>query len=419
MNHLSGFSRSLRKLVKNDGGDMVLMHALSVVPMLLAVGASLDYSRYSAAQTHIQAAVDSAALSAAAMPPQTTDAARIAVAEASLENNLAHGSAAGLPLETSFTIVNKHFEMSASVEVPSSLMQLTGVSSLVAEGAAEANMAGSSKAEIAMVLDYSTSMNDTSGGSVKYVAMRKAASKLVNDLAASNPQGVKFGLVPFSHKVSTSLPGNFVMGGGSGTWTGCTGDRPYPANLTSATPTLNNNTKWNQSVPARSGFTCSGFSSRSLVVKPLTNNFTAVTSQLGVMQPYGYTHIALGAEFGYHLLTNNAPFTDAVPASDHATRKFMIVLTDGMQTEPGFGSGGTRSVAQGEQNLEDLCETVKADGITIITVAFDMNDTGTRQRLQACASGVGNFFIADDATDLSQAFETIKTAIATDIYLSK
>lgn len=419
MNHLSRLSRSLRKFVKNENGDMVLMHALSVVPMLLAVGASLDYARFSSVQTHIQAAVDSAALSAAAMGPQTTDADRIATAKSSLANNLAQGAAAGLSIDSDFSVINKHFEMSASVDVPSSLMQLTGISSLTARGNAEVNMAGSSKAEIAMVLDYSTSMNETSGGSVKYVAMRRAASKLVNDLAASNPQGVKFGLVPFSHKVSTSLAGNFVMGGGSGTWTGCTGDRPYPANLGSATPTLNNNTKWNQSVPARSGFTCSGFASRSLVVRPLTNNFTAVTSQLGVMQPYGYTHIALGAEFGYHLLADNAPFTEAAPRSDHATKKFMVILTDGMQTEPAFGSGGTRSVAKGEDNLESICETVKADGITILTVAFDMNDTGTRQRLQNCASGPGNFFIADDATDLSLAFDTIKTAIATDIYLSK
>ncbi len=38
------------------------------------------------------------------------------------------------------------------------------------------------KAEVALVLDYSGSMTEISGGQVKYVAMKNAAKKLITDL---------------------------------------------------------------------------------------------------------------------------------------------------------------------------------------------------------------------------------------------
>ena len=53
---------------------------------------------------------------------------------------------------------------------------------------------------------------------------------------------------------------------------------------------------------------CSGYSSNNLVMKPLTNDFTYLKSRLDMMTPYAWTHIALGVEFGFHMLSDNAPF---------------------------------------------------------------------------------------------------------------
>ena len=44
------------------------------------------------------------------------------------------------------------------------------------------------------------------------------------------------------------------------------------------------------------------------------------------------------------------------------TQKFMVVLTDGAQTEPAFGPGSTRTVAQGEANLESPLHLRKGQG---------------------------------------------------------
>jgi von Willebrand factor type A domain len=288
---------------------------------------------------------------------------------------------------------------------------------------AEVAVPADKKAEIALVLDYSGSMNDSIAGGVKYVAMRNAAKDLISDLEAANPDKVKFALVPFSHHVYGTFSKAHILGqSGSGFWTGCTQDRKYPYNLTDATPiSSNDNTKWGQpQAPVHASSGCSGYSSHNLVMKPLTDNFTALKSQLDLMTPYAWTHIALGVEFGFQMLTENDTFADTADYDDDETEKFMVVLTDGTQTEPAFGPGSTRTVAQGESNLEALCTNAKAKGITMITIAYDLDDTTTRNRLKNCATDpVSNFFVATDTAAVASAFNNIKTIITAQVFISK
>jgi hypothetical protein len=66
-----------------------------------------------------------------------------------------------------------------------------------------------------------------------------------------------------------------------------------------------------------------------------------------------------------------------VSYDDEETQKFMVVLTDGAQTEPAFGPGGARTVSQGESNLEAFCTNAKTARITMITIAYDLGDNAT------------------------------------------
>ena len=401
---------------RNTAGNTAILFALAVVPIFLAVGASVDFARYYATQTQLQAALDAGALAGAAMLTGT-DGERKATALAAFKSNLS-GEAEG---DATFTIVDGKFVAEASAEMNTSFMVLAGINAMDLAASAEVGMASNKKAEVALVLDYSGSMGEVSGTKVKYIAMRNAAKLLVDDLSAANPDKVKFGLVPFSHHVYTTLPSAYVLGAAGANWTGCTQDRQFPHNRKDSTPTAANKTKWGQPMaPEHAAWGCAGYVSNNLVMKPLTDDFASLNSQLNAMKPYAWTHIALGVEFGYHLLSPNAPFSEGVSYSNTDTRKFMIVLTDGMQTEPAFGPGTTRTVAQGESNLEDLCTNAKADGITIITLAFDLDDTTTRQRLKNCSTNPAtDFFVATDDTDLMAAFESIKLAISSEIFLSK
>jgi Flp pilus assembly protein TadG len=419
---MNRLTQTWKRFAANQKGNAGIIFGLAAIPILAAGGAGMDYGRYVAAKTHLQAALDTAALAAAA-PDIKTNALRIAAGEDMFEANVADGVVASLPHTGTIKINANKAVATGTVEVDTRFMAFAGVSKLEATVTAEVDIAKEKKAEIALVLDYSGSMGESITGGVKYEIMKDAAKNLIDDLSIAASSKVKFALVPFSHHVYTTLDGSYVVGATPSTpWTGCTQDRPFPQNRVATTPLVANNaTKWGQpQAPEHLAWGCSGYVSNKLSTVDLTDKFTTLTNKLDVMKPYAWTHIALGVEFGYHMLTPNAPYTKGAPMKDGETEKFMVVLTDGMQTEPGFGPGSTRTVAQGEENLEVLCDNAKKDGITIITMAFDLDDSDTRKRLQACATDPDkHFFIANSAADLAGAFEAVKAAVTAQVYLSK
>ncbi len=415
----------LQSLMKRFGicqkGSIAVFCAISAVPVLIAAGSAIDYIRYLNIRTELQAALDSAALAAASTPDATT-AERRSLAEATFALNLQNAGLASADITRDFEIADETVVATADMDMATSLMKLAGFESLKLSLAAEVAVPADKMAEIALVLDYSGSMNESIAGGVKYVAMKNAAKNLISDLEVANPAKVKFALVPFSHHVYGTFDKAYIRGQtGSGTWTGCTQDRKYPYNLTDATPTADNNTKWGQpQAPVHASSGCSGYVSNNLVMKPLTNNFSDLKSRLDMMTPYAWTHIALGVEFGFHMLSDNAPFSEGVSYDDAETEKFMVVLTDGAQTEPAFGPGTTRNVAQGAANLETLCTNAKAKGITVITIAYDLDDNATTNRLKNCASDPNqNFFVATNTAAVASAFENIKSIITAQVFISK
>jgi Flp pilus assembly protein TadG len=405
-----------------QGGAIAVLYAISAIPIFVAAGSAVDYIRYVAGTTELQAALDAAALAAAATP-DATDEERLALAEATFVMNLEDSNLSAGAITRSFEIEDDTVVAAADMDMSTSLMKFAGFQSMKLSIGAEIAVPGNKKAEIALVLDYSGSMNETIAGGVKYVAMRNAAKDLISDLEAANPDKVEFALVPFSHHVFGTFRKSDILGqSGLGNWTGCTQDRKYPYNLNDTEPTSANSTKWGQAqAPVHISSGCSGYPSNNLVMKPLNNDFSDLKSRLDIMTPYAWTHIALGVEFGLQMLSDNQVFDDdAASYDDDETKKFMVVLTDGYQTEPAFGPGSTRTVAQGEANLEALCTNAKAKGITMITIAYDLDDNATSNRLKNCATDPNtNFFVATDTAAVASAFDNIKTIITAQVFISK
>jgi Flp pilus assembly protein TadG len=411
---------SLKQFARDQAGTTAITFALSIVPMLLAGGAAIDYIRYSDTETKLQAALDSGALAVAASSNLSTSQ-RVKLGTDTAISNLKASGIDGNDADLKFMVNGKAVKASAYLALPSAFMQLAGLSKMSIAVETEISLPDKKSAEVALVLDYSGSMEEVSGGQVKYVAMKNAAKKLVSDLEAANPKKIKIGLVPFSHHVWTTMPEKYIVGKtGTGTWTGCTQDRRYPFNLTDATPTVDDTTKWGQpQAKAHLSDGCGAYVPNGLKVAPLTDNFSAIRSQLDAMRPYAWTHIALGAEFGYHLLSPNEPFSGGAEYSNKTVKKIMVLLTDGRQTEPAFGDG-VRNVGQGESNLTAICTNAKAKGITIITIAFDLQDKETRKRLSDCSTDPDkHFFVAEDSAEVASAFEDIKTQITAQVYISR
>jgi Flp pilus assembly protein TadG len=420
------FAKSLKSYVSQQDGNVAILFALSVVPMFLAAGAAIDFARFSAAQNEVQSALDAASLAAASAPAGSSTAQRISIGNETFKANMVGGVAGNLGITASFTVQKEAVVAKANGSLPMSLMKVGGLNAVDIGVETEVNIVSSRKAEIALVLDYSGSMNDPVKGGQKYVLMSAAAKKLVNDLATMDKDKVKVGLVPFSQYVHTTLPRNFVAVAGTGAWTGCTQDRGAPFNLTSDEPDGSADAKWAQPLNTEhASYTCSGFAAKSLKIVPLTNDFDRVTSQLSSMRPYGYTHISLGMEFGYHLVSKSAPYTEGVEFGDKDTDKYIVLLTDGSQTENAKGPGGIRSVPQGGKNLAGICANAKASGVTVITMAFDLTDDdpskaeATKARLRDCASSAADYFDANDGADLAKAFDSIRTQVSQNIFINK
>ncbi len=410
-----------KKFIKAEKGSAAITFAIALVPLMAAAGVAIDFARFYAGQTQMQAALDGGTLAAALANDKTT-AQRMKIGLDAFNANMKTGEVSNAISTIKFDVKDTEVVANASLTLPTSFMSIVGINAMDLGVESEVAIPENKSAEIAFVLDYSGSMGDVSGTEIKYIAMRKAATKLIDELTKTDADKVKFALVPFSHHVYTSLPNAYVLGKPAvGVWTGCTQDRQYPYNITDASPDGSPDSKWGQlNAPDHASYGCAGYKAHNLKLQPLTNDFASLKSQLSTMTPYAYTHVALGVEFGYHVLSPNAPFSEGVSYANKKTQKYMIVLTDGAQTEPAFGPGGTRDVAQGDSNLEMLCSNAKASGITMMTVAFDLDDSSQRARLQGCASDAKeNFFVANDSNEMAVAFQSITNAISSQAFLSK
>lgn len=419
---LAAFKREKR-------GNIAIIFGFAAVPLMLGAGVAADYARGVTAKNVIQSAADAAALAAAAMT-DASEADRIEMAQSVFDANFTtfKGVNAG---DLKVTFPNDGVRVTYNATVDTVLMKLAGIQNIPVQTETEVNLPTAKKAEIALMLDYSGSMDRELNGEKKYITMKTAAKQLVSDIAKSpSASSIKVGLVPFSHHVYTTLPGEYVIGGTKGvSWTGCTYDRKSPHNVTDTTPiSTNNNTKWGniKSKWKFDKYGCNGYVNNSLYVQPLTTNTDSIQQQLDDMTPYEWTNVALGMSYGWHLLSPNAPFTQGTDYNDGETLKAIVLLTYGAQTAFSWGSNGKQSKENGEKNLKTTCENIKTinpdpdnPNFIIITVAFDLDDVGTVNRLRNCATDEDHFYEAQDNSQLSSAFDSITKQISQAIALTK
>ena len=412
-----------KNFAKAERGSTAVIFATALIPVLAAVGAAIDFVSFYNVHNHMQSALDAATLAGATAQNATTSQ-RISIATEAFNANMNAAEISNPSILVTFTPTTKTVVGSATLQIPTSLMSIVGMNSMDVRTGSEVSIPVNKSAEIAFVLDYSGSMAEVAGSQQKYIAVRDSVTKLINNLSAAQPSKLKFALVPFSDQVYTDLPKPFILGQtGVGMWTGCTLDNQYPYNLSDSTSSTLNAAKWGQAWPTNTPNTaCSGYANRNLKVRPLTNNFTGIKSQIASMYPYAYTNISLGVQFGYQALSPNGAYASANQIASYAdqnTVKYLVLLTDGMQTSPAFGPGTVRNVPQGETNLVTLCANANASGIHILTMAVGVNDAATSARLQDCATDSStDFFVINTSDDMAQAFETITGQIAQQAYLS-
>lgn len=433
---------ALHGFCAGDNANVAPMFAICAIPLVMVAGIAVDSSRLSSARVEVQAATDAAALAAAAAYG-TGNSNYESIANAQFDQNLAQNeelTAADLTTHISVNTTNNTLTMTASGNMPTTLTRIGGFTEMPLATSADGKISSTvklpvfsdhHKGQIVLVMDYSSSMTEYVGGTKKYLTMRDEASKLVKNLSQGLTNAdVEFGLVPFSHAVRVTMPNNFYYGKtGTTLSTYCIDDRNHPFNLQKTTPdtsTKNNTSKFYTT-------SCSNYSTNKLNVRGLSTDHAATDTQINQMIPYGNTHISLGMETAWHLLTPDAPYAATVNSEE--TLKAVVLLTDGKQTSPGNGPNNILSVAQAEANLEAQCTAMKADGIRVVTVSFDLADDqnqDTEERLRTCASDVvpaegepvpnppdKYYYNADTNEDLAKAFGIIRDSLARNMFISE
>lgn len=187
-----------------------------------------------------------------------------------------------------------------------------------------------------------------------------------------------------------------LLGVGTQNWSGCVIDRTQPYDVQSDAPSSSNTAT---QYPAAKCATNS-----LLPIMDLTTDISAARTYAAKMTPAGNTNITIGIQWGMEVLSPTAPFTNGAAFTDATISKYMIVLTDGLNTQNRW----TTTSSQIDARTALACTNAKTLGITVFTVRLE---DGNSSMLQACASQTGYYYNLSNASQLSGALGNIMKSI--------
>jgi Flp pilus assembly protein TadG len=391
----------MKRLLKSQDGSVVPMFGLTSVMVAGFVGAAIDYSRGASTKAAMQTAADATALILSRDADKLTPAELTTKADSYFKaqftqadaKNVQVASTLSSPQQGSFTL-----KVTASATVDATISRVLGQSQAGVGVESEVKW-GIKKIELALVLDNTGSM----ASSGKLAALKTASHNLLNTLqaAAKQPGDVKVAIIPFDRMVNigAGFKDEFwidysVNNIQKTQWDGCVSDRNQSNDVQDTTPVSSN---YNTFYPAAD---CG-----SLVqAMPLSTDWTALHSKVDAMTAAGNTNVTIGLVWGWHALTSNVPFTNAVaPAPD--LDKVIILLTDGQNTQNRW----TTSQSSIDARTAIACTNVKAANIKLYTVrVIDGNAT----LLRNCATNTNMYYNVQQADQLNGVFSSIAQTLA-------
>ncbi|MGJ3263170.1 MAG: pilus assembly protein TadG-related protein [Salinarimonas sp.] len=457
-----GLMRGLREAIANRSGNVVIAFALIMVPLLGVIGAAVDYTRARNAADKIQVALDNAALAAVRDPDSTTKASMLAFARRQLETVLGPDGSLAIA-ELDGDMVGETVWLQARVRVATTFMRVVNVDDMPVTRYSEASY-GRKSIDIALVLDNTGSMGSRSkmnelkralcGDTSCTNATPTSGFMHIMREAAGGPSRIRVGLVPFDltvrvpqsvqDVVRTERPltsrvtvpprgrGFCTVPGGptdvervswlrfaaadadprtgcntSGrarpaSWDGCVWDRdriPDDLDVTDADVDTDDPRTLFPAVNCRNN----GLARMAPLADVWTAN-AAIIGSLRDMRPSGNTNVTIGAAWGMAMLTAREPFVEAGTIAGDDIERFMILLTDGDNTQNKFGD--SRNDMDARTRL--ACEAALDEGITVVTVRVI---NGNRDLLRRCASSPDLYYEVSQASDLTRVFDEIARRI--------
>lgn len=430
-------------------GNIAVIFAIALLPLLSFVGVAIDYSRASMARSAMQAAINSTAL----MLSKDLQSGNITASQINTQaqayftglytNKEAHNVAINATYTASSGSLGSTIQIDGSGLIMTDFMRVAGFPTLNF-GTSGTSAWGNVRMRVAMALDNTGSMAQDG----KMPALQNAAKKLIDQLSAlaKTDGDVYISIVPFAKDVNVG-PSNYnqpwvdftdweIAATNSDTQGTCSRTRSTTKtdcvnNGKIWTPNLNHNS-WNGCVWDRDKdttppgydvlntapnpairatlFPAEQWSECPVALMPLSYNWTALKGLIDTMTPNGNTNQAIGMAWAWQSLAQTLPLNAPAKDPSYTYRDAIILLSDGLNTQDRWYT----NAAQIDARQKILCDNAKAGGITIYTIQLNTHSPAdpTSTVLQYCASGSQNFYIVRSATDTLSVFNSIGTSLA-------
>ena len=200
------FTATVRGFLRSSRGNVAMMFALALIPLMIGAAAGLDFARGMLVRQQMTEALDAAALAVGSSTGLNQTSAQTLAQQYFNANFTVDTTAYGTP---TVSIPSGGYNSTGSIQLtatdamPTVLMKLAGITSLPIS-ATSTVVWGQTKLWVSLVLDNTGSMTQTdSSGTSKISALQTASHQLLTILqnAASTPGDVQVSIVPFSKLV--------------------------------------------------------------------------------------------------------------------------------------------------------------------------------------------------------------------------
>lgn len=466
---MNKIKKTIQKIGKNEEGVVYVMFALLLIPFIILAAIAIEVSRASYINTQLAYAADAAALAGARYNIDDAQANAQKVFYANFPNGTQDIFVT--PVVT-ISSDQKFVSVSVSGEMPTILGRFADILSLHVKAFSQVQRSFEGL-ELALVLDVTGSMasNNKIGGLIS------AARNLIDVIYGPNntKENMAVSIIPYvatvnigsQHTSWLSDPTTLNKFPSNVPWEGCvkavdTGTvmdkddppsalRKWPVYFAESTYKQYGSNKgdndWEEkpagSVTVRTpipNVKIGPNRSCGPSIMPLTNNRDALKAKISTLSPVygGGTFGNLGLVWGWNTISPkwNGLWGSINPQPYDKVVKYLLIMTDGENNwfdESGYeptgdptaygrlqeGLLGTTTLSQTrgkiDSRLLDLCAKIKATGIQIFTVTFQVSDSQAKSIYKQCASKPEWAFQAENSQQLytffSQIGETVKKVI--------
>jgi Flp pilus assembly protein TadG len=428
-----GRNSSIRQFAECRGGATAIVFAIALLPVMMAVGVAIDYSRAADHRTALQKAADAAALAAATHTESDFNKLK-SYADATFNINFPTAktvtvTSKGLKQGTNGSLVYEA-KATISMSVGQVIGKKTQPVSVLAEASRFAPAMGKGR-EIVFVIDVTNSMGLWSCWSCVISSLRGWL-----DTAKVNSGANDFfvTLIPFSDRVNIGKSRTAWLSFNPGTsWNGCTEPREETISGVKFTAS-DKNPNALKFRPSVAGQYVGNYSSpkahrpapacpTQAILGPTSDVQLLQTTLNNIKTDLGTGRFEDGLAWGWRSLSpnwNNRWGISGYPAGFGKRDKTLVFITDGFASIGHIEQGpGTSAVVAGNPNwgniltqnqidsFKQVCNSIKKEKVDLHMIWLTTGQKAWKPVMQGCASTPSHYHEAWNDATLSAALKKV------------